>query len=60
MTGLSDPEHVRRALDLGVVALLRKPLTREIVIGAVTTAAELCRRDPLSTLRWHFGMHPRA
>src|SRR6186997_3389111 len=29
MTGLSDSEHVRRALALGVVALLRKPLTRE-------------------------------
>jgi CheY-like chemotaxis protein len=60
MTGLSDPDHVRRALDLGVVALLRKPLTRDTVIDAVTTAAERCRRDPLSKLRWHFGMHPRA
>jgi CheY-like chemotaxis protein len=60
MTGLSDSEHVRRALDLGVVALLRKPLTREAVVDAVTIAAERCRRDPLSKLRWHFGMHPRA
>ncbi len=60
MTGLSDPEHVRRAFDLGVVSLLRKPLTREAVIDAVTMAAERCRRDPLSKLRWHFGMHPRA
>ena len=34
MTGLSDPDHVRRALDLGVVALLRKPLTREAVVDA--------------------------
>ncbi len=35
MTGLSDDEHVRRALDLGVVALLRKPLSRENVVDAV-------------------------
>ena len=60
MTGLSDPDHVRRALDLGVVALLRKPLTREAVVDSVTSAAERCGRDPLSKLRWHFGMHPRA
>ena len=60
MTGLSDNEHVRRALDLGVVALLRKPLTRETVIDAIGIAAERCQRDPLSKLRWHFGMHPRA
>jgi CheY-like chemotaxis protein len=60
MTGLSDPEHVRRALGLGVVALLRKPLTREAVLDSVTIAAERCRRDPLSKLRWHFGMHPRV
>lgn len=40
MTGLSEPNHVRRALDLGVVALLRKPLTQEAVIGAVAIAAE--------------------
>jgi DNA-binding response OmpR family regulator len=60
MTGLSDADHVRRALDLGVVALLRKPLTREAVVDAVTVAAERSNRDPLSKLRWHFGMHPRA
>jgi CheY-like chemotaxis protein len=60
MTGLANPEYVRRARELGVVALLRKPLTRETVTDAVTMAAELCRRDPLSKLRWHFGMHPRA
>ncbi len=60
LTGLSDADHVRRALDLGVVGLLRKPLTREAVLDAVAIAAERCRRDPLSKLRWHFGMHPRA
>jgi CheY-like chemotaxis protein len=60
MTGLSETEHVQRALDLGVVALLRKPLTREAVLDAVTVAAERCHRDPLAKLRWHFGMHPRA
>lgn len=60
MTGLSGAEHVRRALDLGVVGLLRKPLTREAVVDAVAIAAERCHRDPLYKLRWHFGMHPRA
>jgi len=60
MTGLSDSDHVRRALDLGVVGLLRKPLSREMVIDAIAIAAERCQRDPLSKLRWHFGMHPRA
>src|SRR6476620_12463641 len=40
MTGLSDAEHVRRALDLGVVALLRKPLSREGLVDAVNQAAE--------------------
>jgi len=60
MTGLSDPDHVRRALELGVVSLLRKPFIRESLVDAVAIAAERCRRDPLSKLRWHFGMHPRA
>ncbi len=58
MTGLSDPGHVRRALDLGVVSLLRKPFTRETLLDAVGVAAERCRRDPLSNVRWHFGMQP--
>lgn len=60
MTGLSDPEHLQRAAQLGVVGLLRKPLTREAVVHAVDAAAERCRRDPLARLRWHFGMYPRA
>lgn len=45
MTGVSGPEHLRRALDLGVVALLRKPFTREQVLEAVGPAADRCRRD---------------
>lgn len=45
MTGLSDPEHIRRALDLGVVALLRKPFTRERALETVAVAADRCRRD---------------
>ena len=60
MTGLSDPDHMRRALDLGVVSLLRKPFTRETLVDAVATAAQRCRRDPLSKVRSHFGVHPRA
>jgi AmiR/NasT family two-component response regulator len=55
MTGLSHPDHVRRALDLGVVALLRKPLTREAVVDTVAVAAERCLRDPLLKLRTHLG-----
>lgn len=60
MTGISDPGHLHRALGLGVVALLRKPLTREAVLDAVAVAAERCRRDPLSRLRWHFGTRPES
>lgn len=46
MTGMSNPENARRAADLGVVALLHKPFTRDAVLGALTTALERCRRDP--------------
>ena len=60
MTGMPNPTHARRAADLGVVALLLKPFTREAVLGALATALERCRRDPLAGLRTHFGAHPRA
>lgn len=43
MTGISDPLRLHRAADLGVVALLRKPLTVESVVDAVATAAKLRR-----------------
>ena len=59
MTGYSTPEYQRRGAELGVVALLQKPLTREAVVTALTTALERCRRDQLSGLRAHFGTHPR-
>jgi CheY-like chemotaxis protein len=59
MTGLSDPEHLRRALALWVVALLRKPLTREAVVDMVAIAAERCRRDPIAKLRSTLGVRPR-
>lgn len=59
MTGYSNPEYARRGAELGVVALLQKPLTREGVVAALTTALERCRRDPLGGLRGHFGAHPR-
>jgi len=45
MTGVWDPENARRATDLGVDALLRKPFTREAVLEAVLTAAERCGLD---------------
>jgi CheY-like chemotaxis protein len=59
MTGYSNPEYARRGAELGVVALLQKPLTQEAVLAALTAALERCRRDPLSGLRGHFGAHPR-
>ena len=38
MTGLSDPARLRRAEDLGVFALLHKPLLREAVLDVVSRA----------------------
>ena len=60
MTGMPNETNAQRAAELGVVALLLKPFPREAVIGALTTALERCRRDPLSGLRTHFGAHPRS
>jgi CheY-like chemotaxis protein len=59
MTGMPNATCVQRAAELGVVALLVKPFTRETVMGALSTALERCRRDPLAGLRTHFGAHPR-
>jgi CheY-like chemotaxis protein len=59
MTGISNPHAARRAAELGVVSLLKKPFSREDVLGALATAMERCRRDPLAGLRTHFGAHPR-
>jgi len=59
MTGVSNPEAKRRGSEMGVVALLEKPFTREAAIAAYNTAVERCRRDPLSRLRAHFGGVPR-
>ena len=60
MTGMPNATNAQRAAELGVVALLLKPFTREAVVAALTTALERCRRDPLSGLRTHFGSHPRS
>jgi CheY-like chemotaxis protein len=38
MTGLSDPARLRRAEDLGVFALLHKPLTQDSVLDVVSRA----------------------
>jgi hypothetical protein len=43
MTGISDPVRLRRAGDMRLVELLRKPLTREAVLAAVAGAAKRCR-----------------
>ncbi len=55
MTGIANPLTARRGADLGVVALLQKPFTRETAMAAFGTALERCRRDPLAGLRQHFG-----
>ena len=59
MTGYSNPDSAQRSAELGAVALLEKPLTREAVLDAFKAAVERCRRDPLNGLRSHFGMPPR-
>jgi len=38
MTGVSDPIRLRRVDELGGLVLLRKPLTREMVVEAVAHA----------------------
>jgi len=38
MTGMSDPNRLRRVEDFGVFALLRKPLTQETVLDVVSRA----------------------
>ena len=39
MTGVSDPDHLHRAMDLCAGSLLRKPLESETVVAAVASAA---------------------
>jgi CheY-like chemotaxis protein len=38
MTGVSDPSHLDRAMDLRAAALLRKPLEADLLIAAVASA----------------------
>ena len=38
MTGVSDPEHLNRAMDLSAATLLRKPFEAETVVAAVASA----------------------
>ena len=38
MTGVSDPDHLNRALDLCAATLLRKPFEAETLIAAVASA----------------------
>ena len=45
MTGVSDPAHLHRAMDLCAGTLLRKPLEAETVVAAVGSAA-VRRRHP--------------
>ena len=48
MTGISDPHHLNRAMDLCAATLLRKPLEAETVIAAVAAAVRR-RHNPRST-----------
>lgn len=38
MTGVSDPQHLHRALDLCAASLLRKPVEAETLVAAVAAA----------------------
>jgi CheY-like chemotaxis protein len=60
MTGTSNPDVPRRAAELGIATLLRKPFTHEAAVDAYARALDRCRRDPLSRLRDHFGSVQRA
>ena len=39
MTGVSDPHHLNRALDLCAATLLRKPFEAEVLVSVVSAAA---------------------
>jgi DNA-binding response OmpR family regulator len=45
MTGVSDPQHLHRAMDLCAGTLLRKPLEAESVIAAVASAVRRRRQS---------------
>ena len=63
-------DALAKALIWKIAYLTVKPLEADYFFGLsqpqtierlrAILAAERCRRDPLSKLRWHFGMHPRA
>jgi len=52
MTGLSEPNRLRRVDELGGLVLLRKPLTNEMVIEAVAGAVQR-RFGPTRNLTAH-------
>jgi len=39
MTGVSDPTHLNRALELSAATLLRKPFEAESLVACVASAA---------------------
>ena len=59
MTGYLNTEYSRRGADLGVVALLEKPLTREAAVTALKAAVERARRDPRGGIGAQSGVPPR-
>ncbi len=48
MTGISQPEHLDRAMDLCAATLLRKPLEPDTVVAAVASAVRR-RKHPTRT-----------
>ena len=52
MTGISDPTHLHRAMDLCASNLLRKPLEAETVVAAVASAARR-HKQPARGLTHH-------
>jgi DNA-binding response OmpR family regulator len=49
MTGVSDPDHLNRALDLCAGTLLRKPLEAETLVAAVASAVRRRKNPSRST-----------
>jgi CheY-like chemotaxis protein len=51
MTGIADPQRLRRADDLGAVAVLRKPVSEDVILAAVAVAFTRRHRNVTSNGR---------
>jgi DNA-binding response OmpR family regulator len=50
MTGVSDPDHLNRAMDLCAATLLRKPIEAETLVAAVASAVRRHKNPRRSTI----------